>query len=153
MDDILGAQKDAHRLAHRDMDVIVDLIVVGGLKFSIRPRIEHLPVELFSGDADFYVRFRNVELDFLPDALAGESKTDKDQGGNNGPEEFQAGMAMRVNGAPAVVSAILIEEDNHQRRDQDEGGRGNVIDKVEERINASPVWGHVLRKPLHHEIS
>ena len=62
-------------------------------------------------------------------------------------------MAMRVNGAPAVVSAILIEEDNHQRRDQNKGGRSDVIDKVEERINASPVWGYILRKPLHHEIS
>ena len=135
------------------MDVIVDLIVVVGLKFSIRPRIEHLPVELFPGDADFHIRFRHVELDFFPDALAGESQTDKDQGGNNGPDEFQTGMAMGVDRAPAVVSAILIEEDNHQRRDQNKGRRGDVINKVEERINASPVWGHILRKPLHHRIS
>ena len=43
----LEPKKTRTGLSHRDMDVIVDLIVVGGLKFSIRSRIEHLPVELF----------------------------------------------------------------------------------------------------------
>ena len=108
MDDIFGTQKDSYRLAHRDMDVIVNLIVVVGFKLSVRPRIEDLPVELFPGDTDFYVRFWNVQLDLFPDALAGEAKADKDQGGNNGPEEFQARMAMRVDGAPTVVSSIII---------------------------------------------
>ena len=50
MDDILRPQDDTNGFADRDVDIVIDLIIVSSLKFAIGAGVEDFPVELFAGD-------------------------------------------------------------------------------------------------------
>ncbi len=147
MDDVLRLQDDTNWFADWDVDIVIDLIIVSSLKFAVWAGVEDFPVELFAGDLNDLVGFRDGEFDFFPERLTCQSEPNKDQGGNDGPHQLQAGAAMGVYCPAVVIPAILVQEDDHERGDQNESRRRDVVDKIEERINACPVWGYVFRKP------
>ena len=136
MDDILGLQNDPYRLADRHADVIVELLVVRCVELPVRTGIENFPVELLGGHLDDRIGGRHPDFDLLPFRLAGEPQSDKDQGWDHSPDEFQSGVAVGIGSPAAFPMAIHKEENHHQGRHQDEGRRGDVVDEVKERVDA-----------------
>src|SRR5919109_4712526 len=118
MDDVPRAQMDAHDLVDWDVQVVIELDVVGRVKLAIRPGINDFPVKLLRRNLQLKIAVRRVPLHLGPCRYAYKGEDDQDGGRNNRPDDLQSSISVRVGGALPFSLAVHDQEDDHQYRDQ-----------------------------------
>src|ERR671925_1647601 len=119
----------------RHMQVIVELHVVGSAKLAIRSRINDFPVKLLRRNLELKVAVWRVTFHLGPCRYAHEGKHDQDSCRNNRPDDLQGRISMSISGTLPFSLAVHDEKHNHQHGDNNEGYRGDIINKIKQRVD------------------